>query len=166
MKVNVKIVRLKVSGMEKRATWFYLNSFINDLWTNKNRATISSRIYTHIYIFSKTNSVDQPKWIWPINWISRMAQLKLETRNFYVDVTRFSAILFSAGWFPGSWTSGAWKRKRECCTTVYCTGEEKKVDDTREMARTLVLCLVPITDSWLAGNNPRELMEAEGSMTE
>lgn len=43
-------------------------------------------------------------------------------------------------------------------------GEE--VDDTREMARTLVLCLVPITDSWLAGNNPRELMEAEGSMTE
>lgn len=35
----------------------------------------------------------------------------------------------------------------------------------RWLARSYFASL-PITDSWLAGNNPRELMEAEGSMTE
>lgn len=125
-----------------------------------NKKQLFHHTYIYIYFQPKTSSSE----ISLTDKYSRMGQLKLETWNFNLNTILGHSLL--VGCFPGSRTSGAWKRKRECCTTVCLLQEEKKVDDTREMARTLVPCLVPITDSWLAGNNPRELMVVEGSMTE
>ena len=115
-------------------------------------------IHTYIYFQPKTSSSE----ISLTDKYSRMGQLKLETFN----VTRFSAILFSSDASLGVEHPARGNGNGSVAPLSVYYGEEKKVDDTREMARTLVPCPVPITDSWLAGNNPRELMVVEGSMTE